>query len=255
MSEQEIEVPEFTPMDLDDIYSDGEKPEEKVEPEVEPEKVETEEKTEDEVEKEAEPEVKEEKKEDHVVPLSVMLAERDQKKAALAENAELKAQLKPAEETKPTSVFDDEDGFRNEINTGVQNALYQERLANSQEDAIDKYGEEVVEAAMTRLGDLAKTDTNLAVRFQQSRRPFIEAVKIVQDYEKAEKMGDPDAFEADIRKQERQTVLDEIDALAAGEQAIDDSLPKSPLSTTSKGSLKTGETEFKPTALEDIYED
>lgn len=268
MSEQETE---FKPTDLNDVFSDtAEKSEDKTEKvdEVETKTDESKEKTEEPEEKtedkseeksedksEEKTDDKSESKDETQVPLSAMLKERDKTRSAKARVVELEAKLDPQEKPKPTSVFDNEEGFRSEITKEIDGKLYQDRLANSQEDAIEKYGVEVTEAAMTRLGELAKENPQLAVRFQQSRRPFIEAVKIVQEAETTEKMGDPKKFEADIRESERKRVLAEIDELSKKETAIDDSLPESTLKTESKDSLNAGDKDFVKTPLDKVYND
>lgn len=267
-TETEVETEkEFEPTPIEDIYDEAlDTPEPQTTAETskeEPAKGEAE--VEKEPEKKSEEDDKSEVKDDKPEEkekkglLSAMLAERDQRQSLEAENKELKEKLKPAEETKATSVFDDEAGFVAEQDAKLNTALYQERLANSQEDAIEKYGEEIVNVAMTKLAKLAEGNTQIASRFTNARRPFMEAVKIVTEHEEESAARDwakdPENAEKVARKDERKKVILEIEQLAAEEKEVDDSLPESTLDTSSKDALTSEPKEFKITPIDKVYPD
>ena len=264
MPDQKDETEEkFEPTPIEDIYDeapDTPEPEpskedkDKVEKEPEEEKASEKESEKSEEDKEAKPEEKESKG-----LISAMLAERGKRQALETENKELKEKLVPAEVTEPISVFNDEAGFVAEQDAKVATTLYQERLANSQEDAIEKYGEEIVETAMTRLAELTKDNQQLAVRFTNARRPFMEAVRIVKEHEEESAardwVKDPENSEVKARADERKKVILEIEQLAAKEKVVDDSLPESTLDTSSKDALTSEAKEFKRTPIEQVYPD
>lgn len=79
------------------------------------------------------------------IPLATALDWRDQLKATKRELDELKA--KSAVAPAVPSAHEDSVGFAAHVQEQVQRALINERFANSEESATDKYGKDTVEAA------------------------------------------------------------------------------------------------------------
>lgn len=101
------------------------------------------------------------------------------------------------------------DQFVNHALTPLQQSMHAQKLDFSRMMAESKFGEDVVKAADTALGDLAKTDRataeQVAAKMHASRHPYAELVTWHQQEKAKQRVGsDPDAF-----------VQSEIDRIAA----------------------------------------
>lgn len=178
------------------------------------------------------------------VPINALLDEREKRKAAEAKLAEFQKE-EPA--TEMPSVFDNESGFVETIDSKISEVEQKAVLRVSQGLAIKEHGREAVQAAVDKLGELAKENPNLAVKFRQSDHPFQEAIDIVAKHEALAEIGDP----AEYREKLKAEVRAELEAELA--DTPDDHIPTSLVDAPSKGSVnKAGSTFTGHTPLESI---
>jgi len=81
------------------------------------------------------------------VPLTAMLDERDKRKAAETELAQIRAQQQQQQPASAPDMFEDPEGFRVHQEQSVQAALYQSNLQWSQRIAAIQHGEEATQQA------------------------------------------------------------------------------------------------------------
>ncbi len=121
---------------------------------------------------EPEPEQPAEKREGFV-PIAAMLDERDKRKAAEAERLALQEQLKTREtpQTIP-DPFDDPEGYHQQQQAQLQQALTAQRFQTSELIAKQAHGAEAVDAAAIWAEDKAKADPSFAARYMREAHPI-----------------------------------------------------------------------------------
>lgn len=205
-----------------------------------------------------------------VVPLAAMLAERDKAKALQAELEAIKAAGSvgdsPTEQAKVDtsdipSIYEGEDKFVEALSRKVQETtrqeIFKDRLRTSQKVAIDQFGAEKLQAALDKLTPEMAKSPQLQERFKQADQPFVEAMKMAEEMEKAEQVNDPEFVqkwteekEKEIEARIRAELAGELDAEADLDKAIPDSLS----GTRSSGDLKGGQNYKGPKPLSSILE-
>jgi len=186
------------------------------------------------------------------VPMSVVHGERDRRQAAEKERDELRAQLVKSNETPPTSVFEDETVFRQEIDAHINQSMTNVALNQSEFFARREFGSEYMDKQIEIFKELVKDNEPLRVRFVNATSPYHELDDIVKQHDELAKMEDMDAYRATIRAEERVSVKKELEDEASGKQRLRDSVPDSLVDEPSKGGLSSADTAGLASA-EDVY--
>ncbi len=233
-------------MEVGEIF-DGKEPELKV--------VETEEPAGEVEEPEKEPEPKEEvpspdPKVETQVPLSAMHGERDRRKTAEKERDELKAKL---EEKAPlTSVFEDENKFRQEVHDDFNQSLTNQALNQSEFFVADKIGRDVLDKKIEVFKNLAESNPEIRQRFANAVSPYHELVSIVDQHDELEKLKDLDGYKAKLKAEAKAEVKAELEAEGKAKDELRASIPDSLTGDASAGGL-TSKDWGGPAKAEDIY--
>jgi len=184
------------------------------------------------------------------VPLSALHGERERRQALERQLQELQqAQQRP----EPTSVFEDEQRFRQEVEQSVRGELVTTLLAQSRSHAVREHGSELVDQAERWFEQAAPDAPALIQRFHQSGNDYHEVVDLYQKHLKAEALNDVDAVEARLRAEIEEKVRAEIAAETSEKQKVLDSIPKSLAGDASKGGLQ-GSNWTGPTPAEQLYD-
>lgn len=173
-----------------------------VETEAEPEaEVEAKEEPEEET-KDASPASEDETK----VPLSAMHGERDRRKAAERERDDLKSQLDDSKKADPTSVFEDESKFRDEIHTDLNQTLTNHTLNQSEFFAAREIGRDKLDQKIEIFKTLVENNPEIRQRFASAVSPYHELIDIVDQHDEMEKMKDLDGYKATLKAEARAEV-------------------------------------------------
>jgi len=120
-----------------------------------------------------------------MVPLKAVKDERRKRQEA---EARLAALEEAKEKPEPTSVFENEADFRQEIVSDVTNQLTNQALNQSQFYAEREFGEVAVAEKIEVFKELAQANPALAQQFSQAISPYHELVKIVNQHEELKRM-------------------------------------------------------------------
>lgn len=135
------------------------------------------------VEPEPAPEPQPQRPDPGFVPIAAMMDERDRRKALEAELARYRQQ----QEAQPAlDPLDDPAGFAAHQQQLVQQAIINDRFERSNEDAIEKYGEETVKAAVDWAAERGRTNPGFAAEYMSKPRPIHW---IVQQHKREETLG------------------------------------------------------------------
>ena len=99
------------------------------------------------------------------VPISAMHGERDRRQAAEKENVALKEKLEESNKTEPTSVFEDESKYRNELATDFNQQLTNHSLNQSEFFVARELGRDVLDQKIEAFKKLAEDNPELRQRF------------------------------------------------------------------------------------------
>lgn len=188
-----------------------------------------------------------------IVPVSALHGERDRRKAAERERDELKQKLETQPNAEPTSVFEDENGFRSEIQQDSQRFVTHALLEQSRRYANREFGKEKVDEAVAWFEEEAPNSPYLIKQFQESGNDVHEIVDLHQRHQKLEQLKDVDAVEAKMRAELEPKIRAEIEAELKGKAEELDSVPESMAGETSKGGMK-GSQWSGPATPESIYD-
>lgn len=186
------------------------------------------------------------------VPISAMHGERDRRKNAETERDELKAQLDKSNETPPTSVFEDEGKFREEVQSSVNSALLNQSLNQSEFFAAKELGRDVLDQKIVVFKDLAKDNPQLREQFAGAVSPYHELVDIVDRHDELDKMKDLDGYKARLKAEAKAEVKVELEAEEKEKKDLRASIPGSLVGEASAGGLNSGDHEALASA-EDTY--
>lgn len=110
------------------------------------------------------------REEPRTVPLATFLDQRDRLKELERREAEWKAQQgQPMQRIDP---FDDPEGFAQQQQQLVQQAIITDRFERSHEDAVEKHGEDAVKAAVEWAQTRAQTNPAFAAEYMAKTRPI-----------------------------------------------------------------------------------
>lgn len=139
--------------------------------------------------------------------LSAVLDEREKRQKAVAEADELRQKLKAYEQPEDEiSVFEDEQGFKNQQQNATQAALRNTELNMSQAFAEKEFGEEKVAAVAEWFKKDGVQSPAALKRFNEAKLPFHELVKM---YDDDLIMRDPAAYKAELLAELRSEIENE----------------------------------------------
>lgn len=146
--------------------------------------------------------------------------------ATQKELSELKAQMqvllsmknvsedKTAEKQQPAKIPDPlDDGYNDFILAQINNAKQEVKVELSRENALEKWGDDYLEAEQFFLKN---SDDNLKVQAIQSKNPAKYIYDLVQNHKKNQKLSDPN-YEKNLEEQIREKILKELQPAKNGE--------------------------------------
>jgi hypothetical protein len=173
------------------------------------------------------------------------------RKALKATQRELQAlrnqNQQPKEQSQAPDPIVDAAGFSKHISDQVGERLWQERLADAQEDLSEKLGD-AYEETLETFTEMMRERPQLFQEWRASRNPGKFLMKAVEDHRKQQEIGDPVAFADRIRAETRREMSAEIDQrIAEGiKKALGQRLPSSLADEQTQGS---GRVEPEPPPL------
>lgn len=186
------------------------------------------------------------------VPISAMHGERDRRQAAEKENVALKEKLEESNKTEPTSVFEDESKFRNELATDFNQQLTNHSLNQSEFFAARELGRDVLDQKIEAFKKLAEDNPELRQRFAIAVSPYHELVDIVNQHDELDKMKDLDGYKAKLKAEAKVEVKKELEKEIEEKEKLRKSIPDSLVGDDSAGGISSKGTFEKPTA-EELY--
>jgi len=191
---------------------------------------------------------------DTTIPVAIARDERNKRQAVEKERDALQAQIAEANKTPPTSVFEDEAKFLQELDSRVNQSMTDSRLDVSEFFAAREFGREVLDQKIGIYEELVKDGNNqeLKRRASSSVSPFHELVAIVDERDELDKMKDIDGYRAKIRAEERAAVKAELEKEEEDKRKLRDSVPDSLVGDPSAGGLTSTDADT-PATPEDLY--
>lgn len=126
--------------------------------------------------------------EQRTIPLATALNWRDEAKEAKRRLEQFEAQQRqPVAQPDP---FDDPQGFAQHQQSLVQQAIIADRFERSNEEALEKFGEDKVRAAVEWAGERAKANPAFAAEYMQKTRPIHWIVQQHQREAMVSEIGD-----------------------------------------------------------------
>ena len=186
------------------------------------------------------------------VPISAMHGERDRRQAAEKENVALKEKLEESNKTEPTSVFEDESKFRNELATDFNQQLTNHSLNQSEFFAARELGRDVLDQKIEAFKKLAEDNPELRQRFAIAVSQYHELVDIVNQHDELDKMKDLDGYKAKLRAEAKVEVKQELEKEIEEKEKLRKSIPDSLVGDASAGGISSKGSFEKPTA-EELY--
>ena len=175
---------------------------------------------------------------DHV-PLKALHGERDRRKAAENRAKELEEQIASQTKPDPTSVFEDEQKFRDEFKNEIRAELVQERLVLSEKFARKLHGDETVDAAIDWFAVAAKDSPLLAEKFRESGNDVDTIVSLHNSHQEAKKLEDIDAYKAELKAEAKAEALKELKAEQDAKAKLRNSIPDSLTDDPSSGGIRS----------------
>lgn len=203
--------------DLDDILSGGE-----VAEVAEPEQT-TEEVVEAQPTGEPEPEKEEVKAEDSTPEpkkseesnwqFEAYKDEKSKRQALGQENQDLKRQLEELKNPKkPPDVFEDQEGFVNDINSKISQSEIKMKAEMSKFMADREYGSDVVQQKLEQFREMVSKDPSLSQKVAQSPSPVHEAIDIVDKAAMLSEVGNVKDFKEKVRAEMETEIRAQIEA-------------------------------------------
>ncbi len=174
--------------------------------------------------------------EESQVPITALHGERDRRKVAEARAKELEAQLETKKD--PTSVFEDENAFRQEMSADFNQKLTNTVLSLTENFARRTHGDEVVDQAIDWFKDAARETPLLQQRFNEAGNDVETVVSLYKSHKSAEELQDVDAYKAKLRAEVEAEVKAELEGKAASKSKLRDSIPESLVGEPSAGAPK-----------------
>ena len=185
------------------------------------------------------------------VPLAALQEQRDKRQSAERERDELKSKLdESVKPTDPTSVFDDESKFRDELTSDFNTELNNQRYNQSQFFVEQDIGKEALAAKTETFKALAAANPALNQQIANAISPYHEMVTIVEQAGELAKMQDLPAYRATLKAE----ILAEIKADAekgeTDKTTLRDSIPDSLAGEASTGKREAADSFTQKTAKE-----
>ena len=116
------------------------------------------------------PEPEQSREEQRTIPLATALNWRDEAKEYKRKVEQFEAQQR--QNTTQPDPFDDPAGFAAHQQSLVQQAIIADRFERSNEEAVEKFGEDKVKAAVEWAGERAKANPGFAAEYMSKTRPI-----------------------------------------------------------------------------------
>lgn len=187
------------------------------------------------------------------VPLSAMHGERDRRQAAEKENADLRAKIEEANKIDPTSVFEDESKFRNELSADFSQQLNNQSLNQSEFFAAREIGRTELDQKIGVFKTLAENNPELAQRFGNAVSPYHELIEIVDQHDEMDKMKDLDGYKAKLKAEARADVKAEIEKEVKDKADLRATIPDSLVGDDSAGGIAS-KGSFTPPTAKELYD-
>lgn len=204
------------------------------------------------IEVEEKPETEASPAPESIVPVSALHGERDRRKAAEAKLKELEAQIADKDKPAPTSVFDDEGKFRQELESAVDAKLRNTVLGLTEVFARRIHGDETVDKAIDWFSETAASSPVLLQEFQQSQDVDV-VVGLYKKHLEAEELKDVPGQKAKLEAQVREEIEAKIRKEYEDKAALQNSVPTSLVGESSAGGLTSQDSDWTPPAAEDLY--
>lgn len=163
-------------------------------------------------------------------------------------------QQKEQQSQAPDPIADAE-GFAKHIDHTVSERLWQERLADSQEDLAEKLGDAYEETVETFV-QMMEANPPLYKEWRNSRNPGKFLMKAVEDHRTKQEIGDPAKFADRIRAETRKEMMSEMEKMVAEgvKKALGQRLPQSLADEQTQGGARADEqpAEFRRKPLDSI---
>ncbi len=203
---------------------------------------------------EAEPDsTPEPEKKDEPWHITAVMDEREKRQKAQKELDELRKELESlkGDKAEKPSVFENEEGFRNDLLSEAQENWLNDRLNMSQALAEREYGKDKVAESIETFRTLAQDNPDLRTKFSTAALPFHELMDIVSKHNELKAMENVDDYRAKIRAEERAKLEEEMKAKLAAESQKRDAITPSLASARSSGGGNEEPTEVG--TVEDIF--
>lgn len=178
------------------------------------------------------------------VPSVVMHKERERRQEAEKRLREYEKKLTEYEQEKAKrpSVFEDEEGAFSAVQTSVEQRVTNELLQAGQAEAENAFGAELVQEASDWLLKAASESPSMAAQIKGVPTMFLhrKAVELYQAEQARAELSDPDALKAKLREEVKAELEAERKAAEDEKKRLRESIPKSLVGESSKGSLKGG---------------
>lgn len=189
-------------------------------------------------------------------PIKVM---RKALKDVQRKNADLERRLQEKDTAAKPQAPDpiaDAEGYSKHIMQTVSDTVWQERLADAQEDLSEKLGD-AYEETLETFTEMLRERPQLFQEWRASRNPGKFLMKAVEDHRKQQEIGDPVAYADRIRAETRKEMMGEVEKLVADgiKKALGGHLPQSLADERPQGGSPGSEaepTEFRRKSLDSI---
>ena len=155
--------------------------------------------------------------------ITAVLDERDKRKKAEAENAELHKRLDTATPEDGISIFDDEGKWNEQQQQAAQTTRANDKLNMSEALAIREFGKDKVNEAIEWFKTNAEKSPYLVQRFQNAELQHHEIIDMHSEDQARAEMADPVKFKAQVKAE----VLAELQAESEAEDKTNEEISES----------------------------
>lgn len=206
------------------------------------------------VEEESKESTPDSEKKDEPWHITAVMNEREKRQKAEARLAELEKSAKPDEDRQPTSVFENEELFTRELVGQVDNQLTNAMINMSEFHARDKFGDEVIDEKIGVFKELVNSNPALAQQFSNAVSPYHELVKIVDQHEEVQKMGNIDEYKAKLKAELREELKAELEAEKTESEQKEDAKRSAITPSLANKRSSGGNDDLVEDTLEDVFQ-
>ncbi len=176
-------------------------------------------------------------KDDDSWRIAAVMDEREKRQKAQEEAENLRKEIEAlkGDKTEKTSVFDNEEGFRNELLTEFDQQRINDRLNMSQALAEREFGKDKVAEAVESFRGLAEGNAELSNRFASAPLPYHELMDIVSKHNELKALENVDEYKDKLRAEIRAEIEAEAKAKADKDTETREAITPSLASARSTG--------------------